>query len=710
MSGTSVSLAQFAQSLAVAGAGVDIATWTATIPGATVARTLASGFADAPFIEWFGLCGNGGDDTAVFNAAVQSGIPFRLGPKTYIVNGSWTTGTAAFFLVRGVPGVSTLRRLQGGTTGAWIGLECPIVDVEDVIFDANGTQVKANTWNVLVDTTVTSAAFRRCAFRNNSGSLGRGLAIKGNPAATVPHSVTVEDCEFSGNSSDGCGVFQAQSVSITGSRSFNNGGSGIAVSVFGTPSSSQLNQRLLIQRNQCWNNAVDGINLGTIDPTGASPPVYSLATPSVVTASVLDNIVWANTSYGIQAYGDYLDISGNQVAQPLLGLAGIVVTARYSRVSRNTLNVPGAYIGIDSGGCFDCDIVDNSVTGSTIGINPGGSQFVTVAGNKVRGCQIAMSVYDIEADGYGVPFPAPVSALTIERNTLVVSSGGTGISVLDGGTGIAIVENRFQPANSSVTANQALSLRCAATVLRGNSFNGTDRIDLNPNAQNLLEIPDVFDTIRVPAGGQIVDSLVPASVVTSSGQVSYLTVTNGGTGYSTAAVAIAGAGSGAQATAMVYGGSVIGFRVTNNGGGYVAGSTTCVITGDGSGATATVAVGTPLQQNRRIRLLVELGATVRQNGQTMNQFNTTQRDLVVAANSVIDCVENNGAWVLSGFYPTALLQSVASGDVTLAAPAGGKIWLQPSSGGDVMLPNLPTSAAGLPSGAVWRQGTTLNIV
>lgn len=161
---------------------------------------------------------------------------------------------------------------------------------------------------------------------------------------------------------------------------------------------------------------------------------------------------------------------------------------------------------------------------------------------------------------------------------------------------------------------------------------------------------------------------------------------------------------------MIYGGTIIGFRVTNNGFGYIGGSTNCVISGDGTGATASVTVGLPLQQNRRVQLLVEAGTTIKQTGQTMVQWNTTQRDLVVEANSVINCVENNGSWVLSGFYPAALLQSVASGDVTLTAPSGSNLWLRPGSGGNVILPNLATSPTGLPSGAIWRQGNSLNIV
>ncbi len=710
MSATAIPLAQFAQQLAAAGAGADVSSWTAALAAGGTQRSLSTAFADAPFIEWFGACGMGNDDTAVFTKAVQSGIPFRLGPKTYIINGSWTTGSAPFFILSGYAGVSRLLRMEGGTTGAWIGLECAIVNVDGVIFDANGSQVQANTWNVLVDTPVVLAEFNKCAFRNNSGSLGRGLAIIGSGTVGNGTTYLVDACEFSGNSSDGCGVFQATGVAITGCRSFGNGGSGIGASVFGAPTTTNLNQAVLIQGNRCWNNAIDGINVGTLNPSGATPPSYTLSLPSATTVSIAENIVWASGSYGIQAYGDYFEICGNQITQMTSAAGGLVITARYSRVSENNLNVPGVYIGIDSGGCYDCDIIDNSVTGASIGINPGGSQFVTVSGNKVRECGIGMSIYDVEADGNGVPFPVPVTGLTIERNTIVVSAGGTGISVLDGGTGIAIVENRFLPHDDNVAPSQALALRTGGASLRGNMWNGTARIDLNPSPQNILEVPDVFDTVRVPSGGEVIDSLLPASVATSAGEVSYLTVTSGGTGYTTANVTFVGPGSDAQATAMVYDGSVIGFRVTNNGTGYTAGSTDCVISGDGSGAAASVTVGNPLQANRRLQLLTVAGVTLRQNGQLMTQANSTLRDLTLSGETAVELTESGGIWVVSGFYPAALLQSQQNGAVTLASPLGATLSLAPGSGGALIAAGLPTVATGLPVGAIWRNGNVLNIV
>lgn len=81
-----------------------------------------------------------------------------------------------------------------------------------------------------------------------------------------------------------------------------------------------------------------------------------------------------------------------------------------------------------------------------------------------------------------------------------------------------------------------------------------------------------------------------------AGAVSFVTVTAGGSGYTTApVVAIVGAGLGATAVATVAGGVVTGVKVTANGSGYkdgTAGSTTCTFTGGGgTGATGHVSLG-----------------------------------------------------------------------------------------------------------------------
>ncbi len=648
MSGSYIPLSQFATQLAAAGAGSDISGWTATIASGGTPRSFASAFADAPYIEWFGPCGNGGDDTGVFTKAIQSGIPFRLGPKTYIINGSWSSGQIPFVIFSGYAGVSRLLRMAGGASGAWIGLEATLVDVRGVVFDANRSQVQANTWNVLIDTSVSSATLQSCAFRNNAGALGRGLAIIGSGSVGNATTYNIGDCEFSGNSSDGCAVFQASGVTITQCRAFANGGSGINVGVTGTPSSTNINQGLLVKGNRLFDNTVDGINIGTINPSGSSPPIYTLALPSLSGGAILDNLVWANGSYGIQAYGDYLDISGNQIDQQAQAAGGIVMTARHSRVSRNVLNVTGAYIGVDTGGCIDCSVSGNIVYGAQVGINPGGCQSVTVDGNRVVDCMTGMSVYDVETDGNGIAFPAAVSVLAIEGNTVLVADTGVGISILDGGAGIAVVGNRFVSNGNIASPNQALMLRSGGVLLHDNTWNGVNRTSLNTNAANLLVVADVFDSVELPESGALIDSVAPYSVIAFSGQVSFINVTTSGTGYTHAVVTITGAGSGAAATVMLSDGMVVGFRVTADGTGYVQSSTSCVIVGDGAGATAVVVVGTPIQPDRQLRIVAPGGATIKQTGTVTSQVNSTQNDLVLAENAVVGLVEVGGNWLVSG--------------------------------------------------------------
>ncbi|MGE4299817.1 MAG: phage tail sheath C-terminal domain-containing protein [Desulfovibrionaceae bacterium] len=68
--------------------------------------------------------------------------------------------------------------------------------------------------------------------------------------------------------------------------------------------------------------------------------------------------------------------------------------------------------------------------------------------------------------------------------------------------------------------------------------------------------------------------------------VKTIAVTDGGTGYTTAQVAIEGAGTGAQAEAVITDGAITAITVTRSGAGYT-GTPTVTITGDGTGATAT---------------------------------------------------------------------------------------------------------------------------
>nr|WP_277749397.1 phage tail tube protein [Pseudomonas ovata] len=78
-----------------------------------------------------------------------------------------------------------------------------------------------------------------------------------------------------------------------------------------------------------------------------------------------------------------------------------------------------------------------------------------------------------------------------------------------------------------------------------------------------------------------------------SGALAAISLTNGGTGYTTApTVAITGGGgTGATATAIITSGAVTGFNITNAGSGYTSTPTIALSGGAGSGATASAVLG-----------------------------------------------------------------------------------------------------------------------
>lgn len=97
---------------------------------------------------------------------------------------------------------------------------------------------------------------------------------------------------------------------------------------------------------------------------------------------------------------------------------------------------------------------------------------------------------------------------------------------------------------------------------------------------------------RIDTGYNVIDDFESLKTfdidpsVTKFGMIDSIQVTNGGTGYTSAAVSIKSTtGKGATATAVISNGAITAINVTNPGTGYQ--DVTVVITGDGSDATAT---------------------------------------------------------------------------------------------------------------------------
>lgn len=92
-------------------------------------------------------------------------------------------------------------------------------------------------------------------------------------------------------------------------------------------------------------------------------------------------------------------------------------------------------------------------------------------------------------------------------------------------------------------------------------------------------------TVGIAGGG---GTGATATATIADGVITSINLTSGGAGYTFAYVNITGNGLGATATANILGGVITGFTITNGGSGYT--TATVVITGNGTGAAATATI------------------------------------------------------------------------------------------------------------------------
>ena len=638
---------------------------------------------DAVSPEAFGAVGDGStDDRAAFEAAIGSGKPVRLGPKTYALSGQWTIAQADAVLL-GTPGLSVLRRIAHGG-GAFVSVQANGFRAEGVTFDANGGAVSEDAWGVLVTEACHAATFRDCRFLAAPGSvLGCGLVLQGGAA---PRDHAVRDCIFSGNAAHGLWVQAASGVLMEGCRALANGGYGICVDFNDAAFASQA-RLVRVAGNRCWGNA-RGISVGNFNATNAEPPVWGNANPDTVGVLVAGNICHDNSRYGIAAAGSAILVSGNLCVangQSETGGAGILANLGSSRVAENIVTGTATY-GIDCGGCEGVSVAANHIAGGALyGINGGGSVALSVEGNRIEGCTLfAICIAATEADGDGRPFPHAAAAVVLAGNSIAIPAGAGGIWLRDGAHSVAVEANRF---TGPVEAGDCLRADTDGFTVVGNSLNGAARLTTTVDGGGLLAVPDIAETLLVTAASATVTAMRGASAIRAGGAIRFLRITNGGSGYSHAAIAIGTPGSGAAAQAVLSGGAVIGAIVTAGGAGYglPGAAIAVVITGDGSGAAAVAYAGAPLAEERRLLLRCNLPVRFAVTGANPPQENWSFADLRVPALGSVEWTATFGAWRASGFAMAPWLGTDATGAAQLRSVANGDVTLRPAGAGRVRI-------------------------
>jgi hypothetical protein len=706
-----VSYAQFMGALGGLG-GLDLSTGVTTARGATAARALADIAADAVPVEAFGAKGDGAsDDTAAFARAVLAGVPLRLGPRTYIVNGQFTIAAAGVTLL-GVPGVSVLRRGAQAGNGAWIAVQADRFHAEGVIFDANGAAVGVDSWGVQVTNACTHAAFHRCVFRNAGGaSLGTGLVFQSSAPALCEH--VVRDCDFETNAVHGLWVQACAGVLVAGCRAHGNGQYGIVLDFNDAAFSRQARLGQVIG-NRAWAN-VRGISVGNYNAANAEPPVWGNANPDAIAVLVAGNLCHDNTIYGIAVSGRAIAVQGNLLADNgagAVGGAGILANASYGTLAGNLVTGAATY-GIDCGGSLHLDVRGNSVAGGLYGINCGGGQFVRVEGNSVTGSTVAaVAVLNVEADGSGRSFGLASSATSIAGNWIGVDGPACGVWLRDGPQLVEVVRNHFV---GSGTAENCLWADTDSAVIRGNRWNFATSFRCDPvDAGGVQQVvfPDIAERISIGAAAGPVRSMLPARAAAAGGAIRFVRITAGGSGYTSATLAIGGAGGGAAAAAVIAGGAIIGAMLTAGGAGYGAPGVPIpvTVTGDGSGAAAVAYAGAPLAEDRRLAVRCDAAVRFAATGASPAQENWTGADLDVPALAEVEWIAAGGAWraarlpasgMLAGAVrhvdagePTGCTSGVGRGspEGVVAAPpgsdwrnldggAGGTLWVKQSGTG-----------------------------
>lgn len=583
-------------------AGTDISAAVVKVAGAANDETLALALSNAVRIEAMGGASGGFDNTAILVKACALGVPVLFGPDTYVIDGECDIPTNAVLI--GVPGMTVITRDTVGLPGAaalavetdnnaaWIYFTGPSVTVHGIIFDANNALATSNTWGVVIGGAVKTSDFRRTLVRNVNGEtyFQDGLRFLSNTNAG-PHRLTL--CGFTGNKLNGCTANAVQNITFDQCFATGNGQTGIQVDVQ-DPDMVLTASGIILRGNTATGNA-NGIQVGDPSIPGSSDPTKKYGTEYM---RVLKPIIEGNITNSNGAGYDLI-VSGclaPRVTKNFVGSGGILSNCAIDQhIEGNDVEEGATFsagrIGIDVGGSINPTITGNHVKGFILSCTPGGTTNARITGNRFEGMSgPAIDAQHIEG-GSGGSFGLVSSGLTIDDNTIDYSAiaGASGVLLADALPGASLTNNKFiGPAGSSGVSGTYVGLHTSGNLLNGAPFSGT------VSSAGALVMPAAAENCTISAAASATISTVTTpDAVSLAGTISAISVSSPGTGYdlNTTVVTISGNGTGATASAVVYGGGVIGIEMTNGGSGYTA--ATATITGPGTGATVVPIIGQP---------------------------------------------------------------------------------------------------------------------
>lgn len=245
---------------------------------------------------------------------------------------------------------------------------------------------------------------------------------------------------------------------------------------------------------------------------------------------------------------------------------------------------------------------------------PSGKVLVAGAFQFIRGLPVPLNLSRFNADGTLDPtfnFSGAVRAIQVTNPGRGYTSAPTVVFSGGGGSGAAATATVVGGMVTTISITNTGSGYTSAPTI---SFSGGGAtvpaaalVNIgNTGANNLINALAVLPDGRIAVAGSFTtfngtprnrvallsaDGAVDATLVTG-GSLTSLTISNGGSGYTSAPTVslTGGGGAGAAATAVISGGVVTGLTLTNAGTGYTSAPTVSFSGGGGSGAAATAAL------------------------------------------------------------------------------------------------------------------------
>ena len=582
-------------------------------------------YTGAVHASWFGARGNGStNDTSALSAAATAAAAanksLEIDGGTFIVE-NWTPPTGSVIRGQGVGDTILKRPNNASTNNSPITLSAGNIQIYDLQIDGNKANNASNGSQCI---SVTGGGNYKLVnlFATNAKAVsgyGGGIVFSATTDDTDNTQSLILNCRVTNCDASGIEVQDCWNLRIEGCRVTSCAANGIGVQYYTNPISSLSQRNIVILNNTCYNNTQNGISLAGTKLDNLLPPINE---SQVYGAIVQGNDCQSNNHYGIACQGKHINCIGNIASangndgSGRVTFAGILFNV-YQGLCQGNITDANEFYGIDAGGCYESIVSGNSAffngnatAGSGVGINIGGCVNVRCVENTLidngsagAGNGVGVLAFSYETNGSTGGLPYRTNGLSISNNTVTVTkTTQVGVHVTQGGDLVTVHNNVIRGS----TQNRAIiletdSMDCAGNVLvDGGNIGG-----LSIASTSTLIIPDYAETVVVTGTTDITGGIRTFSQNTFNQKVAWITITNQGSGYTSAPTISfsGGGGSGAAATAYIgYGGKVTAIRVTNAGSGYTSAPTISFSGGGGSGAAATAKVGADNIIGRKVSL------------------------------------------------------------------------------------------------------------